>query len=121
MRRRITTQEELDRPKVRRVVAILIVGTIVAGVAAWLAGVDDREGVWEGGASVAARPVDPLRAELLRCNGLGQAALEDVGCRNAWAENRRRFFGSPNRQPPSVNESRAVPLPLPGPATETPR
>lgn len=121
MRRRITTQEELDRPKVRRVVAVLIVGTILAGVAAWLAGVDDREGVRESSAPVAARSVDPLRAELLRCNGLGQAALDDAGCRAAWAENRRRFFGSPNRQPPSVNDGRAAPLPVPGPATETPR
>lgn len=121
MRRRITTQEELDRPKVRRVVAILIVGAITAGVAAWLAGVDDREGVREGGAPVAVRTADPLQAELLRCNGLGQTALDDVGCRAAWAENRRRFFGSPNRQPPAINESRAVPLPVPGPATEAPR
>lgn len=121
MRRRITTQEELDRPKVRRVVAILIVGTFVAGVAAWLARIDDPEGVREGGAPVAARPADPLRAELLRCNGLGQAALDDAGCRAAWAENRRRFFGSPNRQPPSINVSRSAPLAAPAPTEEAPR
>lgn len=111
MRRRITTQEELDRPKVRRVVAILVAGTIVAGVAAWLAGHEARdEGVVERSTAADPVPADPLRAELLRCNGIGQAALEDAGCRAAWDQNRRRFFGAPNRQPPSVNEGRAAPL-----------
>lgn len=111
MRRRIITQEELDRPKVRRVVALLVAGTIVAGVAAWLAGVEVRdEGLIERSTVSAPVALDPLRAELLRCNGIGQAALADAGCRAAWAENRRRFFGSANRQPPSVNETSALPL-----------
>ncbi len=113
MRRRITTREELDRPKARRVIVILIAGTITAGVAAWLAGVDVRDEMSERRAAAATSPVDPLRAELIRCNGLGQAALDDPVCRNAWAENRRRFFGAANRQPPSVNESRAAPLATP--------
>jgi conjugative transfer region protein TrbK len=111
MRRRITTQEELDRPKVRRVVAILAAGTVLAGVAAWLAGAEVRdEGVIERSTVADPVPADPLRVELLRCNGIGQAALDDAGCRAAWAENRRRFFGTPNRQPPSVNEGGAAPL-----------
>lgn len=104
MRRRIITQEELDRPKVRRVMTLLVAGTVIAGFAAWLVGVDDREErVRERPAAV--RATDPLRSELVRCNGLGQAALDDAGCRAAWAENRRRFFGAPNRQSPSVNEA----------------
>lgn len=37
---------------------------------------------------------DTLRAELLRCQGLGKAALDDAKCTSVWAENRRRFFGS---------------------------
>jgi conjugative transfer region protein TrbK len=107
MRRRITTQEELDRPKVRRVVAILVAGTIIAGVAAWLAGTEVLdEGEVERSTAADPVPTDPLRAELFRCNGIGQAALDDAGCRAVWAENRRRFFGAPNRQPPSVNEGR---------------
>jgi hypothetical protein len=35
-----------------------------------------------------------LRAELLRCQHLGQAALNDTACAAVWAENRRRFFGA---------------------------
>lgn len=119
MRRRIHTQEELDRPKVRRVIVILIAGTITAGVAAWLAGVDVRDEMNERRAAVASTPADPLRAELIRCNGLGQGALDDPGCRSAWAENRRRFFGAANRQPPSVNESRGAPLAAPAASEPT--
>jgi conjugative transfer region protein TrbK len=37
---------------------------------------------------------DTLRVELLRCQFLGKAALDDAKCTAAWAENRRRFFGS---------------------------
>jgi conjugative transfer region protein TrbK len=38
---------------------------------------------------------DPLAAELARCRTLGlEEAAGDIACRRAWAENRRRFFGS---------------------------
>jgi conjugative transfer region protein TrbK len=36
--------------------------------------------------------VDPLAAELARCQALGMAAENDTACDAAWAENRRRFF-----------------------------
>lgn len=31
-------------------------------------------------------------SELIRCRDIGVAALDDVGCRKAWAENCRRFL-----------------------------
>jgi conjugative transfer region protein TrbK len=37
---------------------------------------------------------DRLAAELTRCQALGMAAKDDPACTAAWAENRRRFFGS---------------------------
>jgi conjugative transfer region protein TrbK len=42
----------------------------------------------------AARPSasDPLHAELLRCQQLGEAATRDSDCLKAWAESRRRFL-----------------------------
>ncbi|MCZ4072121.1 putative entry exclusion protein TrbK-alt [Agrobacterium sp. LMR679] len=42
------------------------------------------------------------KSELGRCRDLGTAALEDVACRKAWAENRRRFFrvNKPDRPTP---------------------
>jgi conjugative transfer region protein TrbK len=36
--------------------------------------------------------VDPLAAELARCQSIGIAAQNDAACAAAWAENRRRFF-----------------------------
>ena len=102
MRRRITT-EELDRPKVVRVVVVLAASTLVAGVVAWLTGVewDDRR---EQRRPAITRQADPLQTELLRCNGMGQAALDDPACRAAWAENRRRFFSPGERRSPTPSQ-----------------
>jgi conjugative transfer region protein TrbK len=38
--------------------------------------------------------VTTLQTELQRCQLLGKAAADDADCTKAWAENRRRFFGS---------------------------
>jgi conjugative transfer region protein TrbK len=48
-------------------------------------------------ASPAAVDADPLRAELARCQILGEAGAHDPGCLHAWAENRRRFLGGGTR------------------------
>src|SRR5262245_57826890 len=37
---------------------------------------------------------DPLARELARCGVIGLTAADDSDCKAAWAENRRRFFGS---------------------------
>jgi conjugative transfer region protein TrbK len=107
MRRRIFTQAELDRPKVVRIVAVLAAGALTAGIAAWLAGTDVDEATGQRTPMAVKKATDPLQIELHRCNGLGEAALQDPACRAAWAESRRRFFGAPNRQPPSVDPGTA--------------
>jgi conjugative transfer region protein TrbK len=38
--------------------------------------------------------IDPLAAELQRCQSLGAAGANDATCLRAWAENRSRFFMS---------------------------
>jgi conjugative transfer region protein TrbK len=38
--------------------------------------------------------VDPLAAELQRCQSIGAAGANDTLCLRAWAENRSRFFMS---------------------------
>ena len=48
-------------------------------------------------ASPAAVDADPLRAELARCQILGEAGAHDPGCLQAWSENRRRFLGGGTR------------------------
>lgn len=98
MRRRIMTEAELDRPKVRRVIFVMAVGTAIAGFAAFITGQNFEE---EQRIAAARREhlADPLRTELQRCGGLGEAALADPACRAAWAENRRRFFSPGERRP----------------------
>jgi conjugative transfer region protein TrbK len=51
---------------------------------------------------------DPLRAELLRCQGLGEAGPRDPACLRAWAESRRRFLTphtTPLPSPPGSTRS----------------
>jgi len=35
---------------------------------------------------------EPASSELLRCRELGAAALDDAGCKKAWADSRRHFL-----------------------------
>ena len=55
--------------------------------------------------------VDPLPAELRRCQALGAAGANDAACLRAWAENRSRFFMSSVRDDPQLTGgAEAVPL-----------
>ena len=57
---------------------------------------------------------DPLARELTRCRAIGLAAADDLGCKAAWAENRRRFFGSSalDAAPtPQMSETRSIAKP----------
>ena len=55
--------------------------------------------------------VDPLPAELRRCQAIGAAGANDAMCLHAWAENRRRFFMSSGRDDPQLaSGAEAVPL-----------
>ena len=46
--------------------------------------------------------VDPLPAELRRCQAIGAAGANDAMCLRAWAENRSRFFMSSVRDEPQL-------------------
>lgn len=59
--------------------------------------------------AVMAGEVDPLRAELIRCQSIGQAGASDGACLHAWAENRRRFL-APGARPSGVIEAPASPV-----------
>jgi len=57
---------------------------------------------------------DPLAPELARCRVMGLTAADDFKCKAAWAENRRRFFGSsaPDAAPtPQKSETTPVAKP----------
>ncbi|TRC98433.1 conjugal transfer protein TrbK [Mesorhizobium sp. WSM4303] len=55
---------------------------------------------------------EPATLEVARCRNIGMAAANDPTCREAWAENRRRFFGTdtpamppPGRFGPATDQS----------------
>ena len=52
---------------------------------------------------------DPLRAELIRCQRLGEAGPRDPACLSAWAESRERFLARGAR--PGVRATRAIEIP----------
>ena len=56
---------------------------------------------------------DPLRAELVRCSGIGEAGASDPACLQAWVENRRRFLA------PGARPKERMPAPSSG-ASESP-
>ena len=60
----------------------------------------------DGAMPVAA--VDPLRAELLRCRTL-RPGVDDPGCRAAWDESRRRFFGERGGEPVATPSTTPTP------------
>jgi conjugative transfer region protein TrbK len=65
-------------------------------------------------------PVDPLRAELIRCAGIGEAGPRDSACLRAWAENRERFLAPGSRPAERLPEASPTPaVPATAPATPT--
>jgi conjugative transfer region protein TrbK len=69
-----------------------------------------REAGRNGEAVLLPRPEatpDPLAAEVARCAALGEAALRDRACLEAWAEHRRRFLAP--RTPAAPEGSAATP------------
>ncbi|MGQ3151173.1 MULTISPECIES: putative entry exclusion protein TrbK-alt [Caulobacteraceae] len=81
-------------PRPGRALLVLGLGVVVVALLLWLS----AKATGDAGPSVQPGPsgkADPLRADLLRCNELGAAALDEATCKEAWAENRRRFLGAP--------------------------
>jgi len=92
--RRLRAYAAWDAKALRRALVLGALGAALIAAAVLMAGKKDEDGLRVRSSSVAPAPaVDTLAAEFARCNGLGTAAADDAGCRAAWAENRRRFFG----------------------------
>ncbi len=91
--RRLRAYAAWDARAVRRALVLGALGAALIAAAVVMAGKDD-EGWRVRSTPLTSSPVEnPLAPEFARCNGLGNAAVDDAGCRAAWAENRRRFFG----------------------------
>ncbi len=71
-----------------------LLGLALFGAAVALRGPDETETIRVFPAVV---PADPLAAELTRCRKLGFEAAGNPACEEAWANNRAKFFASPDR------------------------
>jgi conjugative transfer region protein TrbK len=84
-------------PRITAAMAARAAATAFVLVAIAATAIQFRHGDHKPAENSPASPVvfdpDPLRAELARCQILGEAGAHDPGCLHAWAENRRRFLG----------------------------
>ncbi|KAB2678472.1 MULTISPECIES: putative entry exclusion protein TrbK-alt [Brucella] len=95
----------MDMKIAARMIAVFAIG---AGLTAAIAALQNDEDRPDADAPRIEHPggdpssLSAAKSELTRCRDLGTAALEDVACRKAWAENRRRFFrmDKPDRPTP---------------------
>ena len=81
----------LEIPALRRALGLLAIALLVILAAIR---VHRGEGLTPLAPPAPSLSSDPLARELARCRAIGLAAADDAECKAAWAENRRRFFGS---------------------------
>lgn len=72
-----------------RVIAVLAVAVLMVACAIALRPDATEEAP---AATVQSQSVEPSSSELLRCREIGAAALDDAGCKKAWADSRRHFL-----------------------------
>ena len=92
-----------------RLAAVIFVAVVLTATAVEMA--RDKEPVVPTSPVRAAEDAapSPLRAELTRCQEMGEAAARDPACFSAWAEHRRRFLGFEGRPTPPGPDASAVP------------
>ncbi|WP_334151474.1 putative entry exclusion protein TrbK-alt [Hyphomicrobium sp.] len=102
----------MDGKTLARIGAIVFVAVAVTATAIEMTRKERAPESWDSDrpAAVAA---DPLQAELLRCQALGEAGPRDPACLRAWAENRDRFLAPASRPAERLPEPQPAPPPTP--------
>lgn len=102
----------MDGTLLARIGAIAFVAIALTATAIELTRQEDGDARPSAAPAVAAA-ADPHRAELIRCQRLGEAGPRDAACLRAWAESRERFL-APGAQPMArLPEAPKSPAPLP--------
>ncbi|BCH21628.1 putative entry exclusion protein TrbK-alt [Mesorhizobium sp. L-8-3] len=113
----------MDLKIAARMVAVLALGAAITAAVMALRGDGPENGTEDTPAQSLHHPGgEPERNELARCRDLGMSAAGDAICRKAWAENRRRFFGTraiERSSSPKPERFGAAPQPA-GDATDKP-
>ncbi len=94
----------MDAKMLARLGAIVFAAAAITATAIELTRKEQEPSV-SGLHRVQGAPVDPLRAELIRCARIGEAGPRDPGCLRAWAENRERFVAPGSRPAERLPES----------------
>jgi len=87
----------MDGKMIARLGAVVFVAVAITATAIEMSRKEDSPESWPSGRD-AATQADPLRDELIRCQGLGEAGPRDPACLRAWSENRNRFL-APGARP----------------------
>jgi conjugative transfer region protein TrbK len=102
----------MDTKLLARIGAIVFVAIAITATAIEATRKDGPPETWSPSRPTVAH-ADPLRAELLRCQALGEAGPRDPACLHAWAENRNRFLAPGARPEERLPAARPAPPPAP--------
>jgi conjugative transfer region protein TrbK len=100
----------MDGKLLARVGAVVFVALAITATAIEMTRKEDEPSSPVSG-PMAAAPADPLRAELMRCQGLGEAGPRDPASLRAWAEYRERILAPGARPRGRVPDPVAAPRP----------
>ncbi|RVO59192.1 putative entry exclusion protein TrbK-alt [Sinorhizobium meliloti] len=98
----------MDGKLLARIGAIAFVAIAITATAIELTR-EEKDDARPSAAPAVAAAADPHRAELIRCQRLGEAGPRDAACLRAWAESRERFLalgGRPMARLPEAPEAR---------------
>ena len=101
----------MDGKLLARIGAIAFVAIAITATAIELTREEEGDARPSAAPAVAAA-ADPHRAELIRCQRLGEAGPRDAACLRAWAESRERFL-APGARPMARLPETAESLPPP--------
>lgn len=102
----------MDGKLLARIGAIAFVAIAITATAIELAREEERDAKPSAAPAVAGA-TDPYRAELIRCQRLGEAGPRDAACLRAWAESRERFLAPGARPMARLPEAPEAPPPPP--------
>ena len=107
----------MDGKMLARLGAVVFVAVAITATAIELTRKEEEPATPLAAPAVAA--ADPHRAELLRCQRLGEAGPRDPACLRAWAENRERFLTPGARPMEPLPEAAEAPPPPPEAPTQS--
>lgn len=108
----------MDGKLLARLGAVVFVAVAITATAIEMNRKEETPEPWASGRTIQTQ-ADPLRNELIRCQGLGEAGPRDTACLRAWAENRNRFLAPGAR--PAERLPEPPPVPRDNPALPTDR